>query len=102
MHAARQTPSAPLLAPRRIRRRPAWSRPPMVDLAELPIAAVPSLTAWERVKLARHPSRPHVPDYLRDLMADYVELHGDRTFGDDRALIGGLARFAGRTVMVLG
>ena len=59
-------------------------------------------TAWDRVKLARHPERPHSLDYVRELMTDFVELHGDRAFGDDRALIGGLACFAGRTVMVLG
>jgi len=59
-------------------------------------------TAWERVKLARHPERPHALDYVRELTADFVELHGDRTFGDDRALFGGLARFDERTLMVLG
>ncbi len=59
-------------------------------------------TAWERVKLARHSERPHTLDYVHELMVDWVELHGDRAFGDDRALIGGLASFAGRTVMVLG
>ncbi|HEY8447217.1 MAG TPA: acetyl-CoA carboxylase carboxyltransferase subunit alpha [Thermomicrobiales bacterium] len=59
-------------------------------------------SAWERVKLARHPERPHTLDYLSELMTDVVELHGDRAFGDDRALVGGLAGFAGRTVMALG
>ncbi len=59
-------------------------------------------TAWERVKLARHSDRPHALDYLNELTTEWVELHGDRAFGDDRALIGGLASFAGRTVMVLG
>ena len=59
-------------------------------------------TAWERVKLARHPGRPHALDYVNGLMGDWVELHGDRAFGDDQALLGGLATFAGRTVMVLG
>lgn len=61
-----------------------------------------SLTAWDRVKLARHPERPHTLDYVHALMDDFVELHGDRTFGDDPALIGGLARFGTRTVLVLG
>ena len=60
------------------------------------------LSAWERVKLARHPERPHALDYLRELTRDFVELHGDRSFGDDRALIGGLASFDGKTVVVLG
>jgi acetyl-CoA carboxylase carboxyl transferase subunit alpha len=61
-----------------------------------------TLTAWDRVKLARHPERPHTLDYLRVLAADFIELHGDRVFGDDHALIGGLARFDERTVLVLG
>ena len=58
--------------------------------------------AWDRVKLARHPERPHTLDYIGELMSDFVELHGDRAFGDDQALIGGLARFGERTVLVLG
>ncbi len=64
--------------------------------------AATSLSAWERVKLARHPERPHTLDYVHQLMDDFVELHGDRVFGNDPALIGGLARFGARTVMVLG
>jgi acetyl-CoA carboxylase carboxyl transferase subunit alpha len=59
-------------------------------------------SAWERVKLARHPERPHTLDYVAELTTDFIELHGDRVFGDDRALVGGLASFSGRTVMVLG
>jgi acetyl-CoA carboxylase carboxyl transferase subunit alpha len=59
-------------------------------------------TAWDRVRLARHPERPHLLDYLAELATDFVELHGDRAFGDDRALVGGLACFTGRTVLVLG
>jgi acetyl-CoA carboxylase carboxyl transferase subunit alpha len=59
-------------------------------------------TAWDRVKLARHPERPHALDYLHALTTNFVELHGDRAFGDDRALVGGLARLDGRTVVVLG
>jgi acetyl-CoA carboxylase carboxyl transferase subunit alpha len=59
-------------------------------------------TAWDRVKIARNPDRPHTLDYIDILMTDFVELHGDRSFGDDHALIGGLANFAGRTVMVMG
>jgi acetyl-CoA carboxylase carboxyl transferase subunit alpha len=59
-------------------------------------------TAWERVQLARHADRPHTLDYLHELSTNWVELHGDRTFGDDRALIGGLTSFDGQTVMVLG
>jgi acetyl-CoA carboxylase carboxyl transferase subunit alpha len=62
----------------------------------------PELTAWDRVKLARHAERPHTLDYLRELGRNWVELHGDRAFGDDQALIGGLATLGGETVMVLG
>lgn len=60
------------------------------------------LSAWDRVKLARHTDRPHTLDYIGELMTDFIELHGDRTFGDDHALIGGLANFGGRTVVVIG
>jgi acetyl-CoA carboxylase carboxyl transferase subunit alpha len=52
--------------------------------------------------MARHPERPHALAYIDELTTDFVELHGDRAFGDDRALIGGLANFRGRTVMALG
>ncbi|MER3438835.1 MAG: acetyl-CoA carboxylase carboxyl transferase subunit alpha, partial [Chloroflexota bacterium] len=65
-------------------------------------ANAPARSAWERVKLARHPERPHTLDYVAELMTDFIELHGDRVFGDDRALVGGLANFSGRSVMVLG
>jgi acetyl-CoA carboxylase carboxyl transferase subunit alpha len=66
------------------------------------VATAPGRSAWERVKLARQPDRPHTLDYVGELMSDFVELHGDRSFGDDQALIGGLARFGERTVLVLG
>src|SRR6188768_3438583 len=58
--------------------------------------------AWDRVKLARHPDRPHTLDYIERLMREFTELHGDRSFGDDQALIGGFAKFGERTVLVLG
>ncbi len=58
--------------------------------------------AWERVLLARHPQRPYTLDYIRMLLTEFSELHGDRRFGDDPALVGGLARFEGRAVMVVG
>ncbi len=69
-------------------------------MTDAPEIAAPS--AWDRVRLARHPERPHALDYLRELTTDFVELHGDRAFGDDQALVGGLARFDGQTVVVLG
>jgi len=61
-----------------------------------------TLTPWDRVQLARHPQRPHTLDYIAALCEDFVELHGDRRFGDDPAMVGGMATFAGQTVMVIG
>ena len=61
-----------------------------------------SLTAWQRTHLARHPKRPHTLDFFKLLLEDFVELHGDRVFGDDKAIVGGLARFDGEPVVVLG
>jgi acyl-CoA carboxylase subunit beta len=60
------------------------------------------LRPWDRVQIARHPARPHLLDVIAGACTDFVELHGDRRFGDDPALIGGLARLAGRPVVVLG
>src|SRR5437867_9364965 len=61
-----------------------------------------SLTPWQRTQLARHPKRPHTLDLFRLLLEDFVELHGDRLFGDDKAIVGGLARFEGEPVVVVG
>jgi acetyl-CoA carboxylase carboxyl transferase subunit alpha len=60
------------------------------------------LTAWQRVQLARHPRRPYTLDLVRLLTEDFVELHGDRAFGEDHAIVGGLARFEERSVVVVG
>jgi acetyl-CoA carboxylase carboxyl transferase subunit alpha len=60
------------------------------------------LTAWQRTQLARHPKRPHTLDLFRLLLEDFVELHGDRLYGDDKAIVGGLGRFEGQSVVVLG
>ncbi|MBI2468332.1 MAG: acetyl-CoA carboxylase carboxyltransferase subunit alpha [Candidatus Rokubacteria bacterium] len=60
------------------------------------------LTAWQRVQLARHPRRPYTLDLIRLLAQDFVELHGDRLFGDDHAIVGGLAQFEGRPVVIVG
>ncbi|HWV24424.1 MAG TPA: acetyl-CoA carboxylase carboxyltransferase subunit alpha [Thermomicrobiales bacterium] len=62
----------------------------------------PELSAMDRVRLARHPERPATLDYIRELFTHFVELRGDRNFGDDKAMIGGLATFRGRSVVVLG
>jgi len=60
------------------------------------------LTPWERVQLSRHPDRPAMLDYVGVLCRDFVELHGDRRFGDDGAIVGGVARFRGRAVVIVG
>ncbi len=61
-----------------------------------------NLTAWQRVQLARHPQRPYTLDYISLLCTDFVQIHGDRLFSDDRALVGGLAKFEGQTCVVMG
>ncbi len=58
--------------------------------------------AWSRVLLARHPQRPYTLDYIQMLFTDFIELHGDRRFADDPAMVGGMANFEGRRVMVVG
>jgi acetyl-CoA carboxylase carboxyl transferase subunit alpha len=60
------------------------------------------LTAWQVSKVARHPQRPYTLDYINAITTDFEEMHGDRGFADDPAIVGGLARFNGRSVMVLG
>ncbi len=59
------------------------------------------LTAWQRVQIARHPKRPYALDYIGTLCTDFQELHGDRQYNDDRALIGGTAFFHGQPVMIV-
>ena len=61
-----------------------------------------SLTAWQVSQLSRHPMRPYTLDYLDQLFDDFDELHGDRHFGDDAAIVGGIARLDDRPVMVIG
>src|SRR5687767_4189329 len=58
--------------------------------------------AWERVQLARHPKRPHALDYIQRLFTSFLEIHGDRAFADDAAIVAGMAFFDGKPVMVLG
>ena len=72
------------------------------DVDEMATDTTPQPTAWDRVKLARETDRPTTQDYLAELFTDFIEYHGDRLFGDDRALTGGVARFHGQSVMVLG
>jgi acetyl-CoA carboxylase carboxyl transferase subunit alpha len=61
-----------------------------------------ALTPWQIVQLARHPERPYTQDYIERIFTDFQELHGDRRFADDHAIIGGLARLEGRPVMIIG
>jgi acetyl-CoA carboxylase carboxyl transferase subunit alpha len=60
------------------------------------------LTRWQRVQLARHPDRPFTLDYIALICEDFIELHGDRNFGDDAAIVGGLARIDGREIVLIG
>jgi acetyl-CoA carboxylase carboxyl transferase subunit alpha len=71
-------------------------------LVELRSEIYRNLTPYQRVQVARHPRRPYALDYLNALVADFVELHGDRLFRDDPAIVGGLGRLAGRSVVVIG
>jgi acetyl-CoA carboxylase carboxyl transferase subunit alpha len=61
-----------------------------------------NLSAWDIVNVARHPLRPHTLDYIPRIFTEFDELHGDRQFGDDNAIVGGIARIDGRPVMVIG
>ncbi|MBV9502669.1 MAG: acetyl-CoA carboxylase carboxyltransferase subunit alpha [Acidobacteriaceae bacterium] len=58
--------------------------------------------SWHRVQLARHPKRPHALDYIRELITGFEELHGDRFFGDDPSIVGGMGCFEGKQVMIIG
>ncbi|MBM3247900.1 MAG: acetyl-CoA carboxylase carboxyl transferase subunit alpha, partial [Candidatus Omnitrophica bacterium] len=61
-----------------------------------------SLSAWQRVQIARHPKRPYTQDYINMLMTDFIELHGDRLFYDDQAIVGGVAKLNGNKIMIMG
>jgi acetyl-CoA carboxylase carboxyl transferase subunit alpha len=61
-----------------------------------------ALTSWQIIQLARHPLRPHAVDYIKSIFTDFDELHGDRAFADDKAIMAGLARLNGMPVMVIG
>lgn len=60
------------------------------------------MTAWDRVQLARHPQRPYTLDYIERIFTDFIELHGDRRYADDEAIVGGFAKLDGKPVMVIG
>ena len=71
-------------------------------LAQAEVELYNSLSPWQRTQVARHPQRPSFLDYAGAFCQDFVELHGDRGFGDDQAIVGGFARFHGRSVLILG
>ncbi|MBI3087843.1 MAG: acetyl-CoA carboxylase carboxyltransferase subunit alpha [Candidatus Omnitrophica bacterium] len=81
---------------------PAATRTLEAQLEQLKRKVYGNLTAWQRVQLARHPLRPYTLDYVQRLMTDFVELHGDRLYGDDKAMVGGVARLEGRACFVIG
>jgi acetyl-CoA carboxylase carboxyl transferase subunit alpha len=70
--------------------------------AEVRAQTYAHLDAWQKTQIARHPGRPHFVDYLAGLIEEFVELRGDRAFADDQAILGGLGRFRGAPVVVIG
>jgi acetyl-CoA carboxylase carboxyl transferase subunit alpha len=72
-----------------------------VSSEENPAASPESHPAWQRVQLARHPKRPHAVDYLQRLFSDFQEIHGDRAYGDDPAIIAGMAQLDNRPVVIV-
>lgn len=71
-------------------------------LTKLIQATYKKLSPWQKVQVARHENRPQTSDYIKKLIQDFVPLRGDRQFGEDRAILGGIGRFNGRTVVVMG
>src|SRR3954468_22131738 len=61
-----------------------------------------NLTGWQRVQLSRHPDRPYTLDYIYEITSDFIEIHGDRTVGDDKAMVGGFGTIDGKTYMIIG
>ena len=72
------------------------------QIEKLTMEVYSNLSIWQKVQVARHPHRPHFSDYIENIFSDFDELHGDRVFGEDKAIIGGLARFKNRPVVVVG
>ena len=71
-------------------------------LSRLKVEIYSNLTAWQRVQIARHPSRLYTLDYIQMLMSDFIELHGDRNYADDRAIVGGCSRLQQQRIIVVG
>ncbi len=72
------------------------------QLAELELELFSKLSPWQRAQIARHPQRPSISDYLEELTENVIELHGDRLYGEDQAIIGGFATWSNRSIMVMG
>ena len=83
-------------------RRPESVRALAQQLEQLKRTVYGRLTPWQRVQLARHPQRPYTLDYAALLMSEFIQLHGDRLFSDDRALVGGIGKFEGRSCLLVG
>ena len=73
-----------------------------LELTQMTRERYANLDPWQIVQVSRHPERPQTPDYLELVFDEFVELHGDKSFGDDRAIVTGFARLAGRKVMFVG
>ncbi|MEO5599578.1 MAG: acetyl-CoA carboxylase carboxyltransferase subunit alpha [Cyclobacteriaceae bacterium] len=71
-------------------------------ILELKKETFENLTGWQRVQLSRHPERPYTLDYIYEITSDFIELHGDRTVADDKAMVGGLGSIDGQTFMLIG
>jgi len=71
-------------------------------IQELKKETFENLTGWQRVQLSRHPDRPYTLDYIYEITSDFIELHGDRNVGDDKAMVGGLGTIEGQTFMLIG
>ncbi len=72
------------------------------NILDLKKSTYQNLTRWQKVQLSRHSDRPYTLDYIKAISEEFVELHGDRNVADDKAMVGGLARIEGQTVMILG
>lgn len=72
------------------------------SIEELKKETFTNLTRWQRVQLSRHPDRPYTLDYIEQMCDEFIEIHGDRTIGDDKAMVGGFGKIGNQTVMLIG
>jgi acetyl-CoA carboxylase carboxyl transferase subunit alpha len=72
------------------------------SIEELKKETFTNLTRWQRVQLSRHPERPYTLDYIEQMCDEFIEIHGDRTVGDDKAMVGGFGKIGNQTVMLIG